>query len=310
MVGKFIRGVVFVLLGVFSLGAFADIPADKQTEIDAALKASVAAQKVGPVAVPLLDQAVLNVPAGYAFVPMPEAGRFMRSLGNPVDNRLVGLVWPVKKSDWAIIVEYEKSGYVKDDDAKDWNVDDLYKTLKEGTEASNKSRREQGFPEIEVKGWVERPNYDAVKHRLVWAMAAAHKGAQPGDEESVNYNTYALGREGYFSLNLISGRSVIGERKTYAQTMLSSLEFNQGKRYEDFNSSTDKVAEYGLAALVAGVAAKKLGFLAVALAFLAKSAKVIGVAAVAAIAGIKKFFGGKRGGKDPVPDQSQDQDNA
>ena len=54
-----------------------------------------------------------------------------------------------------------------------------------------------------------------------------------------------------------------------ARELLGRLEFVSGKRYADFNGKTDHIAEYGLAALVAGVAAKKLGLLA-----------LIGVAAV------------------------------
>ena len=48
-------------------------------------------------------------------------------------------------------------------------------------------------------------------------------------------------------------------------------EFNQGKRYGDFDSTTDKVAAYGLAALVAGVVVKKLGLLALLAATAVKS---------------------------------------
>ena len=51
---------------------------------------------------------------------------------------------------------------------------------------------------------------------------------------------------------------------------MAAVKFNDGKRYTDFDSSTDKVAAYGLAALVAGVAAKKLGLLAIAGAFFAQ----------------------------------------
>jgi hypothetical protein len=84
--------------------------------------------------------------------------------------------------------------------------------------------------------------------------------------------------------------------------MLSALNFDEGKRYADFNASTDRVAEYGLAALVAGAAAKKLGFFALAFAFLAKFAKV-GILAAAAIgAGLFKFFGKKQKDAEPVVD--------
>ncbi len=57
--------------------------------------------------------------------------------------------------------------------------------------------------------------------------------------------------------------------------LLSNFIYNPGRRYEDFVPGTDHVAEYGIAALVAGVAAKKLGILAVIGVFFAKFAKVI-----------------------------------
>lgn len=76
--------------------------------------------------------------------------------------------------------------------------------------------------------------------------------------------------------------------------MLDNLKYVEGKRYADFNSSTDKVAEYGLAALVAGVAAKKLGLFAVIAAFLAKFAKVGILAAAALGGGLWKRFRGKK----------------
>src|SRR5262249_6681092 len=108
----------------------------------------------------------------------------------------------------------------------------------------------------------------------------------PNDDSSVNYNTYALGREGFMSLNLVTDRSRVAQDKTAAQALLGALEFNDGKRYTDFNASTDRTAEYGLAALVAGVAAKKLGFFALIAAFFAKFAKVI----VLALAGLGAAF--------------------
>ena len=57
--------------------------------------------------------------------------------------------------------------------------------------------------------------------------------------------------------------------------LASAASTSDGKRYADFNAKTDHVAEYGLAALVVGVAAKKLGLIALAVAFFAKFAKVI-----------------------------------
>ena len=74
-------------------------------------------------------------------------------------------------------------------------------------------------------------------------------------------NAYALGREGYFSLNLVTGLADLPQHKPAAHKLLAALEYNTGKRYADFDEKTDHVAEYGLAALITGgavaVAAKK-----------------------------------------------------
>lgn len=284
-------------LAVLHLGLAraADAPAadPHEAEAKAAWAAAHAARIDGPAEIKMRDQAVLKLPAGYVWVPEPAAGQLMRAMGNHPGEREIGIVFPQKDDqNWMVIAEYDAAGYIKDDDAKDWNVDDLFKNLKDGTEAANEDRRQRGFAELEIVGWVEKPAYEAATHRLVWSMAARDKG-DTTSAQSVNYNTYALGREGYITLNLITDMRAIGQDKEHARVLLSSLDFNDGKRYADFNSSTDKVAEYGLAALVGGFAAKKLGLLALAGAFLAKFAKVIFLAVAGLGVAAKKFFGRK-----------------
>lgn len=261
----------------------------RKQEIQASVQAAKAVTITGPSDIKLAGQAVLKLPAGMEFVPQPAAGQLMQAMGNGADDRLIGLIEGSGDAQWLVIARYEPSGYIKDGDAKDWNVDDLFKSLKEGTEAANKQRTEMGFAPLEIVGWVQKPSYDASTHRLVWSMAA-RKAGESDAEQSVNYNTYALGREGYVSLNLITARASVEQDKPVANTLLSALKFNDGKAYEDFNSSTDKIAEYGIAALVAGVAAKKLGLIAVILAFAAKFAKVLLLAGAGVIAVVTKFF--------------------
>ena len=266
-----------------------------EQEAKAAFQAALTAMQAGPSSVQVGGQATLAIPDGYGFVPKTEAGRFMRAVGNTVDDRFLGLVIP-KDGDlrWLINVAYNPDGYIKDDDAKEWNADELLQSMIEGTEANNKERASRGIPELEVVGWVEKPNYDAASHRLVWSVSARNKGQAPGTEEGVNYNTLMLGREGYISMNLITGRNSVEELKPVAKFLLAGLQFDDGKRYADFNADTDKVAEYGLAALVAGVAAKKLGLLAVITAFVVKFAKVLIIAGAAGVAGLSKLFGKKK----------------
>lgn len=267
----------------------------KAAEISASINAGLAASTKGPAKVTLVEQATIQLPENEAFLPKAEGLRILRALGNsPNADDLVGLIVGLTdQDDWIVVVRYVKEGYIKDDDAKNWNADDLLNNIKEGTEEANKDRQARGFPLVEVLGWVEKPTYDSSRRRLVWSLLSQTKGASNSQVKGVNYNTYALGRDGYFSLNMLTDSVKVEQYKPIAKELLGNLAYNPGKRYEDFNSSTDQVAAYGLAALVGGVAAKKLGLFALGAAFFVKFAKVIILAVAGLGVGIVKFF--KRG---------------
>lgn len=250
-----------------------------------------AVAKAGPADIAIAGQATLHLPADRVFIPQPQAGKLLTAMGNPGQHtELAGLVFPKGEGEWFATLRYIASGYVKDGDAKEWKADELLASYKEGTEASNEERKKMGAPALEIIGWAEAPAYESTQHRLVWAMSSKEKGAPADANLGVNYNTYALGREGYLSLNFITDLKDLPAQKPDAKALLGALEFDKGKRYEDFDSSTDHVAEYGLAALVVGVGAKKLGLLAVIFAFVAKFAKIIFIAVVGFGAAITKFF--------------------
>jgi len=274
----------------------ADRQAAIQAEIQAAYQAGIQAGTRGPAKVTLIDQATLSIPADQVFMPKVEATRFLRALGNTVSgDTLQGLVIGLKQEDeWIVVVRYIKEGYIKDDEAKDWKADELLANIKEGTEESNKDRVARGFPEMQVLGWVEKPTYDATTHRLVWSLLSKNKDEPDSAVKGINYNTYALGRDGYFSLNLLTDSNRIGGDKAVARTLLAALAYNSGKAYEDFNPSTDHIAAYGIAALVGGIAAKKLGLFALIGVFVLKFAKVIAIGAAALLAGAWKLFGSRR----------------
>ncbi|MFC4274891.1 DUF2167 domain-containing protein [Achromobacter aloeverae] len=259
-----------------------------QREIQAATEAAFrAAQDSG--VVHLGDQATLKLPPNTIFVPRAQANRLMEAYGNGSDDTLLGLFMPPADSpdDWIVTANFEKAGYIKDDDAKNWDVKELLQSLRDGTEDQNKERRARGIAELEVVGWVQAPQYDSAHQRLVWSVEGRDKGGASDADSTVNYNTYALGRDGYISLDLLTSKSQVAAQKPALIALLDNLSYNDGKRYADFNSSTDKVAEYGLAALVAGVAAKKLGLLAIIAAFVAKFGKL---AILAIAAGGGAFF--------------------
>src|SRR3954462_5343655 len=95
----------------------------REAEQRAAWQAAAAVATRGPADVTLLDQAVLKLPAGRVFVPKAEAARIMRALGNSINEAtFAGIVIGAgNDAQWIVVVRHIKEGYIKDDDAKNWN---------------------------------------------------------------------------------------------------------------------------------------------------------------------------------------------
>jgi uncharacterized membrane-anchored protein len=273
--------------------------AAREAESKAAWEEAAKAATKGPADIPFMAQATLKLPPGFVYVPVGPSDRLLRSWGNQAGGPgFIGTIFPTADGEnWFITAHYRDAGYVKDEEAKNWDVDALLNSAKEGVDASNVDREARGFPKLKVDGWIEKPAYDASQHRLVYAIGLSDLNAPAGAESGVNYHTYALGREGYITLDLVTGTSTIERFKDRAKTVLAALEYQPGKKYEEFVAGTDRIAEYGIAALVAGVAAKKLGLLALGGLAIAKFgsavvafAKPIGLGVVALFAGIGRMF--------------------
>lgn len=240
----------------------------------------------GPVDVPVAKQATLKLPSGYVYVPSEAAKRLLLAMGNRPGDNLQGMIFPGNEhpqSGWFVVLRWSDSGYIKDDDARDWDANAMLEQLKEGTEEANRERKTRGIPELEIEGWVEKPTYDSAANRLVWSISSREKGAGANSDPGINYNTFALGREGYTSMNLVTDLKSINSQRDIAKTLLAALGYLDGKRYADFNPATDKVAAYGIAALVGVAAAKKLGLLAALGIFMVKFWKIIAIAGIALV---------------------------
>lgn len=256
-----------------------------------AWQAAVKTATTGPANITLGEQGVLHLPSEMQFIKKAEASTLMKAWGNFVGETFLGIVVPRRDGQyWALTIDHVAEGFVKDDEAKNWNADELLQSLRAGAEEQNKERLEMGIPAMEVVGWIEPPNYDVPSHRLAWSLKVVVSGAPADAPAGVNYNTYALGRDGYFQLNLLTYDTTIAKEKPYARQLLAALEYNSGKRYGDFDASSDHIAEYGLAALVGGIAAKKLGLLSLAGVFFLKFAKFIAIGAAVFGAAIAQFF--------------------
>jgi uncharacterized membrane-anchored protein len=274
------------------------------TTMSSAMAAARQVAQVGPVDVRLNDQATLSVPAGVLFIPSPEAGQILAAMGNRASAGLLGLIFSTgqDKSPWFVTASYAPSGHIRDDDAKSWNADDMLDQLQSATDEANKEREAKGVPAIVVQDWIQRPLYDPAAHQLQWSVSSTTKGTPAGADSGINFNTYSLGRDGYVSLNMVSGRNDVEAQRLVVAQLLAGLRFNEGKRYSDFDAATDKVANYGLASLVGGVAATKPGWSSVVADFAAKYWKVLALCAVA-LAVIGYYFYARRT-KPPVKEDT------
>ena len=240
--------------------------------------------------------ATLELPAEFRYLDPSETDLVIRAWGNPPNNETLGMIVPAgagvfQPESWAVVITYDEDGFVKDDDAATVNYDDLLGKMQRALRGENDERRRQGYPGIELVGWAEPPHYDAAAHKLYWA-----KDLRFGTEavHTLNYNIRVLGRRGVLVLNAVASMDQLAAVRRDMTKVIAFVDFAEGNRYADFVPGTDKVAEYGIAALIAGSIAAKAGFFKLLLAGILALKKLIVVALVAIAAFFKRLFGKKK----------------
>ena len=182
---------------------------------------------------------------------------------------------------------------VSDEDAASIDYDAMLTEMQESMATSNEEREAAGYGRIEMVGWAETPYYDSDENKLFWAKELRFSEAE---SNTLNYNIRALGRKGVLVLNAVGSMDQYVSIRQGMQDILPRVNFGEGSQYSDFDPSIDKVAAYGIGALVAGKLAAKVGLLAKAapLLLLLKKFWIIGALAVAGIA--RKMFSNRSQG--------------
>jgi len=244
--------------------------------------------------------ASIQVPTGYKYLNGKDSDMILTKLwGNPPsegEDVSLGMLLPenftpMADSSFAINITYTEEGYIDDEDASDIDYDEMLETMQSDAKEINSYRIEQGYDPVYLIGWASPPFYDAANKKLHWA-----KELKFGEAESntLNYNIRVLGRKGYLQLNVIGEMYMLEQVKTTIDPILASVNFEEGNAYADFDPEVDKVAAYGVGALIAGKVLAKAGIFAKFGVLLAKFWKIIAVAVVAVFGGIKKFFFNKK----------------
>jgi uncharacterized membrane-anchored protein len=190
--------------------------------------------------------ASIKVPEGQAFLDGPNTRRFLELNRNPPRDDHYTL--SAQDFSWFAVFYFEDTGYVKDDEKLD--PDTLLKSLKESDGPSNKERERLGMPPIYTEGWTVAPHYDLNTKQLEWGVRL-----RSGNSRTVvNYTTRILSRRGVMHVTLVSDPESLNHNIAVFKTSLTAYDFVPGERYSEFRSG-DRVAQFGLGALVLGGAA-------------------------------------------------------
>lgn len=200
----------------------------------------------GPATVPIGNEATVRIPQGVRYLDPAGTSKFLQLNGNPATDNDYTIARD--GSTWFAILDFDAAGYVSDKEKID--PDALFKQLKAGEADANKQRTSSGQPGLFLDRWMVPPHYDAVSHNLEWGTVMHTDSG----EQVVNYTSRILGRDGVTEAILVSDPADLSSDLQQYRAAMAGFAYQPAKRYEDHKSG-DKLAAYGLGALVAGGAA-------------------------------------------------------
>ena len=235
------------------------------------------------------DLAQIELSDEYIFLDAAGTRKFMEMTQNPVSETEVGTIMPSDpEQEWFLVFEYDSVGYVADDEKDSLDADAMLASIREGTEAANEERRNRGWDTMSIVGWHQEPFYDEETNNLTWAIIG-----EAGGSQNVNRMIKLLGRRGVMTATLVSSPEVLPLATPLTDSLLAGYAYVAGNTYAEYVPGSDKLATYGLTALVVGGGAAAL----IKSGLLARLWKPLVVAFVALGAGIKRLFTSGRSAK-------------
>lgn len=241
--------------------------------------------------------ATLDVPDAFRYIGPEDSKRFLeQGWGNPDGSDQIGMLLPTGvdpfgEAAWAVVMRYQADGYVSDKDAVKIDYQEMLQSMQDATLEHNKEREALGYPPVTLVGWAAKPHYDSSTKKLYWAKELKFG---EDDNRTLNYNVRILGRQGVLVMNAVAGIAQLAMVQERMEQVNSFAEFNEGYRYSDFDPGVDKVAAYGVAALIGGKMATKAGLLAKMGGLLVASKKFIIIGFLTLAGLMSKLFKGRK----------------
>ena len=190
----------------------------------------------------------ISPPKGIVVVQGADATKFDELTNGHGDDDMVAAA--VNTHTFGVVfVDYSDVGYVTVDDWTSLDPGEMLSGIKKNTDDSNAERKRQRVPELFVDQWVQKPVYDEPTKTVRWAIAA--HDSEGGN--IVNSIALVLGRHGYEQFTWVTDRKAYVAHGGMLDAIVSAQRFDAGSRYQD-HVDGDKLAGYGVAALVGSVA--------------------------------------------------------
>jgi len=199
--------------------------------------------------------AQLTIPTGFKFLNAAQSRYIISEVWHQSPQPdLAGMLFPqsgdpLNKNFYAVIINYEPRGFVRDIDAGKIDYNKVLQNLQRDEDDDNAERKAMGYPAMHLISWVQKPVYDKSFNELYWAkeMQVANNNAH-----IVSYNIRVLGRNGIITMSAegsMDDQALLNSDMAKVQHMAS---FTNGNRYTDFDIHTDKVAAWTIGTLITG----------------------------------------------------------
>ena len=204
----------------------------------------------GPARVSIGSAAEMDLPSWYMYADGNDTRKLLEAMQNLTSGQELALISNKDLSTFAVYY-FDETGYVKDDEKGSLDADAMISQIQKSTAAGNEEKKKRGWRTMSVAGWDIKPRYNTVTNNLEWAIRF---NDEAGDGSSTNYNTRYLGRRGVMRAILVSDPKNIQASIEQFQGLMTGFTFTGGNKYSEYVKG-DKVAKYGLSALVVGAAA-------------------------------------------------------
>jgi uncharacterized membrane-anchored protein len=197
----------------------------------------------GPAHLTLSSEVLLDLPAGWRFVPKDQLQAYFSPGGRTAGDWDLGVALGPGNGTPELRLQFEPMGAVDDRAGLEEPIA-LLARVQQMADADNAQRRRDGRPESQIKVWNQPPAYELAVHRLLFGETRSENG-----QDFAAWRLRLPGRAGVLKLDLLAPADALAALSSQAAVLAAGLSF-QADRGLDARQASDKAAPLDLNGLV------------------------------------------------------------